>query len=106
MEVCSGGVKVEEWTKKHEDKKILQEPFGLEGLDEETPGAPEYLRELAWKPSKLPGLCCSTWHWWENGQIRIQFPSSLPPLYFSGALYLAFVCFLSIRFAFYPYTAP
>lgn len=41
-----------------------------------------------------------------NGQIGVHFPFSPPPLSFSGAWYLAFVCFLSIRLSCYLYTTP
>ena len=39
-----------------------------------------------------------------NGQIGVHFPFSSPQLSFSGAWYLAFVCFQSIRLSCYPYT--
>lgn len=46
---------MEECTKKHENK-VVQEPFGLERLDEEISRDPESLRETG-DPSKQPGLC-------------------------------------------------
>lgn len=39
-----------------------------------------------------------------NGQIGVHLPFSPPQLSVSGAQYVAFVCFLSIRLSCYPYT--